>query len=111
MPNNKASKKERVLMGTAVAALAAGVYFLNTPQGKRRVKSMKGWMVKMRGEVLEKLESLEEVTEPIYRNTVDAVANAEMLARKIPRSEILTLSRDLKRQWNSIKRLADKGRK
>lgn len=106
MKNNK----EKALIGAAVAALAAGAYFMNTAQGKKQAKKMKGWMVKMKGEVLEKIEDLEEVTEPVYREVVDTVADAQIVASKIPRSEILTLATDLKKQWNSIKRLAGKGR-
>ncbi|MDB5194027.1 MAG: hypothetical protein JWN50_41 [Parcubacteria group bacterium] len=101
-----ATNKEKMLLGAAVAALAAGAYFFNTTEGKKHAKKMKGWMVKMKGEVLEKIEDVEEVTEPVYREIVDTVANAQILASKIPRSEILALATDLKRQWNSIKKLS-----
>lgn len=101
-----ATNKEKILMGAAVAAFAAGAYFFNTAEGKRHAKKMKGWMVKMKGEVLEKIEGLEEVTEPVYRDIVDTVANAQIVASKIPRSEILTLATDLKKQWKSIRKLA-----
>jgi hypothetical protein len=104
--NTMATNKEKMLMGAAVAALAAGAYFFNTEQGKKHAKKMKGWMVSMKGQVLEKIEDIEEMTEPVYRDIVDTVANAQILANKIPRSEILSLATDLKRQWNSIKRLS-----
>lgn len=109
--NNMSNNKEKMLVGAAVAALAAGAYFFNSDQGKKHAKKMKGWMVRMKGEVLEKIEDIEEVSEPVYREIVDTVANAQIVANKIPRSEILTLATDLKRQWNAIKRLSGSAKK
>jgi hypothetical protein len=103
MANNNT---EKIMIGAGAAALAAGIYFFQTKQGKRNAKKLKGWMVRMKGEVLEKLEEAEEVTEPVYRGIVDTVANAEIVASKIPRSEILALATDLKRQWNMIRRMS-----
>jgi hypothetical protein len=103
MANNNT---EKIMIGAGAAALAAGIYFFQTKHGKRNAKKLKGWMVRMKGEVLEKLEEAEEVTEPVYRGIVDTVANAEIVASKIPRSEILALATDLKRQWNMIRRMS-----
>src|SRR4051812_21641427 len=104
------SDKEKILIGAGVAALAAGAYFFRTDAGKKHAKKMRGWMDRMKGEVLEKIEEAGEVTEPVYREIVDTVANAQVVATKIPRSEILQLATDLKRQWNTIKRMARGGR-
>jgi len=100
------SNKEKMMIGAAVAALAAGAYFFQTDAGKRHAKKLKGWMVRMKGEVLERIEDVGEITEPVYREIVDTVANAQMVSDKIPRSEILALATDLKRQWSMIKRLS-----
>lgn len=92
-------------MGTAAAAIAGAIYFMNTDSGKRQGKKLKGWAVRMRGEVMDKLESLEEVTEPIYNQVVDTVADAEALRNNVPKEEIVTLANDLKRQWKTIRGL------
>lgn len=105
------NNRDKILMGAGVAMLAAGIYFFQTEQGKRNAKKLKGWMVKMKGEILEKLEEIEEVSEPVYREVVDTVANAYIVANKIPRSEILALATDLKRQWNMIRRKSASGKK
>jgi len=94
-----------VKVGVGVAALAAAYFFLG-PDGKKHQKKMKGWMVRMKGEVLEKLEDVQEITEPIYNEIVDTVAKANEVNSKIPKAEIMQLAVDLKRQWRTIRRTA-----
>lgn len=101
---NTMNKKEEVIIGAGLAALAAGAYFFLGPKGKKHQKQMKGWMVKMKGEVLEKLEDAKEVSEPIYNDIVDAVAKANEVKGKIPETEIRALALDLKKQWRSLSR-------
>lgn len=91
-------------MGAGLATLAAGIYFFLGPDGKKHQKKMKGWMVRMKGEVLEKMEDAREMSEPVYNDIVDTVARANAVAGKIPKEEILALATDLKRQWRSISR-------
>jgi hypothetical protein len=63
-----AQKKENgvaVAMGLgALAALSAGAYFLyGTKEGAKKRVKIKGWMLKAKGEVLEKMEALKDVNE------------------------------------------------
>jgi hypothetical protein len=102
--NKGMDTKEEVLIGAGLAALAAGAYFFLGPKGKKHQKQMRGWMVKMKGEVLEKLEEAKEITEPIYNDIVDSVAKTNAVAGKIPQTEIKALAGDLKRQWRSLSR-------
>lgn len=108
MANGKNRKnndtKEAAMVGAGLAALAAGAYFFLGPKGKKHQKQMKGWMVKMKGEVLEKLEDAKDVTEPLYNEIVDTVARTNAVAGKIPKSEIAALANDLKKQWRSLNR-------
>ncbi|MES2214142.1 MAG: hypothetical protein V4465_02000 [Patescibacteria group bacterium] len=101
MANNN---QDKMMMGAGLAVLAAGAYFFLGPDGKKHQKKMKGWMVKMKGEVLERLEEAKDVSQPVYDDIVDTVAKANAVAGKIPKSEILALASDLKRQWRSISR-------
>lgn len=98
-------------VGAGIAALAAGVYFFLGPDGKKHQKKMKGWMVKMKGEVLEKLEEARDVSEPIYNEIVDTVAKTYTVAGKIPREEIMGLASELKKQWRTISRSAKASKK
>ncbi len=101
---NNNDSKEAVMVGAGLAALLAGAYFFLGPDGKKHQRKMRGWMVKMKGEVLEKIEDAKEVTQPIYNEIVDTVAHANQVAGKIPQTEIAALAADLKRQWKNINR-------
>lgn len=92
------------LVGAGIAAIAAGVYFFFGPDGKKHQKKMRGWMVRMKGEVLEKIEGAQDMSESAYNEIVNTVAKAQELTGKIPKEEIAALATDLKRQWRSIKK-------
>ncbi len=96
--------REMAAVGAGIAAIAAGAYFFFGPDGSKHQKKMKGWMVKMKGDVLEKLEDAIDVTEPIYNDIVDSVARTQAVAGKIPKTEIMALAIDLKKQWRTISR-------
>lgn len=96
--------KEMAAVGAGIAAIAAGAYFFFGPDGNKHQKKMRGWMVKMKGDVLEKLEDARDVTEPIYNDIVDSVARTQAVAGKIPKTEIMALAMDLKKQWRTISR-------
>ncbi len=96
--------KEMALVGAGIAAIAAGAYFFFGPDGKKHQKKMKGWMVRMKGEVLEKIEGAQNMSEEAYNEIVNTVAKANELSGKIPKEEIMDLANDLKRQWKSIKK-------
>ena len=49
-----------VLAGAAVAA-TAGAYYLYGPSGKKHQKQVKGWMLKAKGEILERAEKRKEL--------------------------------------------------
>ena len=94
--------KDMAAVGGALAAIAAGAYFFFGPDGKKHQKKMRGWMVSMKGEVLQRLEEARDVSEPIYQEIVDSVAKAHSVAGKIPKEEIMSLAMDLKKQWRTI---------
>lgn len=104
--NDGMNAKDMAVVGAGIAAIAAGAYFFFGPEGKKHQKKMKGWMVRMKGDVLERLEEAQEITEPIYHQIVDTVAKSYEVAGKIPKEEIVGLAGDLKRQWRTIKRTA-----
>ena len=55
--------KKTKLGAGLIAAAAAGAYFLlGTKEGQKKQKQIKGWMVKAKGEVMDKMEDMKEVS-------------------------------------------------
>lgn len=97
-----------VLVGAGIAALvatAAGAYFLYSSKdaGKRR-KQVKGWALKAKGEILEKLESLSEVSEDIYHGIVKEVADRYEGLKNIEPAELREFRSELQTNWSKIKK-------
>lgn len=100
--SNKAAKVATVGLGIAVAAAAAaGLYFLYGKDGEKNRKKLKGWMVKAKGEVMERMEKLKDVNEAAYHAVVDAVLSKY---RHIEEKEVGQLARELKGHWKNIKK-------
>jgi hypothetical protein len=91
-----------VAVGAGVIALAAASYFFFGPEGKKNRNNLKGWMVKMKGEVIEKMEDAKDMSEAAYEKIVDAVAAKYAKAGKISEAEIRVFAGLLKQQWNGI---------
>lgn len=90
------------VLGASLAGLAAGAYFFFGPNGKKNQKNAKAWAIKMKGDVVEKLEAAKEVTEPIYHKIIDTVAKKYAKGSKATEKEIDELAKDLKKHWKSI---------
>ena len=108
----KASTKKNVEIAGAVAAgvaaLAAGAIFLYGKDGAKRRKQIKGWMLKAKGEVLEKLESLEDFSQDSYERIVDEVASRYKQAKNIDASEVLQMVTELKGHYKNIQKALNK---
>lgn len=101
-------EKKVVLAGAGIVALvaaAAGAYFLygSKGAGKRR-KQVKGWALKAKGEILEKLESLSEVSEEIYHRVVKEVADRYQDLKNIEPTELQEFRSELQSNWGKIKK-------
>ncbi len=95
-----------VVVGAGLAGLAATAYFLFGPKGKKHQKQVKAWAIKMKGDVVEKLEKARDISEPAYHEIVDSVAATYEKGKKASQKEIKALARDLKAHWKTIGRLA-----
>ena len=95
-----------IAIGAGVAALAAGGYFFFGPNGKKNRKVTRAWMIKMKGDIVEKLESMKDVTEDAYHKVVDSVAKVytDIGGKK----EVDDLSKELKKHWKSISKTTTK---
>lgn len=91
-----------VALGAGAVALAASTYYFFGPEGKIHRKKAAGWMIKMKGEIIEKLADAEEVSESAYHNIVDSVLATYTATGKIAAPELKTFADGLKKQWKSI---------
>lgn len=89
-------------VGAGVIALAAASYFFFGPEGKKNRHNLKGWMVKMKGEVIEKMEDAKDMSEAAYEKIVDAIAAKYAKAGKVSEQEIRLFAGLLKQQWKGI---------
>ena len=89
-------------VGAGVVALAAASYYFFGPEGKKNRNSLKGWMIKMKGEIIEKMEDAGDLTEEVYNKIVDTVAAKYVKAGKISEIELRMFSDMLKTQWKGI---------
>ena len=100
--NESSSTGTVVAVGAGVVALAAASYFFFGPEGKKNRNSLKGWMVKMKGEIIEKMEDAKDMSEAAYEKIVDTVAAKYAKAGKISEAEIRLFAGILKQQWKGI---------
>ncbi len=99
---NRDSRAVRLgVLGASLAGLAAAYFFLG-PKGKKHQRHAKAWAIKMKGEVIEKLEMARGVSEPVYREIIDSVAAEYKKGMRAGHKEINSLAQDLKKHWKTI---------
>lgn len=108
MAKKKTSTGNHVLEGiaavAAVAAAAGAVFLYATDSGKKKRKEIKSWMLKAKGEVLEKIEKAKDVNQEAYENIVDAVAKKYSKLKTVGEEEVVPFVKELKGHWSSIKK-------
>jgi hypothetical protein len=94
-------------LGLALAAAAAaGIYFLyGSKDAPKNRKVVSGWVLKAKGEVLEKMEQVKgELTEENYHKIVDGVMEKYRKVKKDHGDDIDVLVKDMKSHWKNIKK-------
>ncbi|MFZ4631806.1 MAG: hypothetical protein ACOYL8_01195 [Patescibacteria group bacterium] len=89
-------------LGAGLAGLAASAYFFLSAKGKENQKYAKAWAIKMKGDVVEKLEAARDVTEPIYHEIIDSVAAKHEKIMKLNSKEVNELAQELKKHWKTL---------
>ena len=83
----------------------AGAYFLyGTEAGKKKRKQIKGWMLKAKGEVLEKIENIKDITEEQYKSAVTQVMKKYESFKEKYGDDVAVLHSELMSYWNQIKK-------
>lgn len=91
-------------IGLSVAAVStlAGAYFTYKKASPKTQKKMRGWVLKMRGEVLEQLEGLKEINEKAYNGVLDEVSKRYLQVQSIDSTEVHEAVSELKGHWKKI---------
>lgn len=98
------SVKTAIGIGAGVAALSAAAYMLFGPDGKKNRKIIKGWSIKMKGEIIEKFEEAKELTEPVYHQIVDAAKAKYAKFKNVDQKELEQVISEIKKNWNVLKK-------
>ena len=94
-------------IGAGIAAAAAlGAYFLYGKDGAKNRKKVKGWALKAKGEILERLEQLQDVSEDAYHNIVEQVTARYKDAKNVDAKELKAIIAEAKKHWVSMKKKA-----
>lgn len=89
--------------GVGLAALAAiGAYFIAGKKGAGNRELIRGWMLKMKGEVLEKVEDLKHLDKEDYYKIVDEAAARYERLERVGAEELKRLTQDLKGAWEHL---------
>jgi hypothetical protein len=91
------------IMLAAAAAAAAGAYFLYGKDGPKNRAKVRGWALKLRGEVLERMEQMKEMNEDVYLRIIDTVKNRYERLKDVDSEELAATIRDLRSHWKHIK--------
>lgn len=104
--NNDSNTLKLTLLGASLAGLAASAYFFLGHEGKKNRRHAKAWAIKMKGDVVEKLEKALDVTEPIYHQIIDSVSKDYEKGMRASKVEIAEVAKDLKKHWKTISVMA-----
>jgi hypothetical protein len=99
---NESNVGKVVAIGAGVAALSVAAYILFGPNGKKNQKSIKGWAIRMKGEIIEKLEAVKDVTAPVYEAIVSEVAEKYAKLKNIDAEDLEVEVANLKKHWKAI---------
>lgn len=92
------------VVGMGIGALSAAAYVLFGPEGKKNRKKITGWSIKMKGEVIEKLEAAKEITEPVYHDIVEKVSQKYAKLKNVDEAELALVVADIRKQWKHMMR-------
>lgn len=108
----KKTDDHKMTIGIGIAgaiAAAAGAYFLyGSTKGPARRKVVRTWIVKMKGDVMEEVENMKELSEDSYHEAIDKIAEKYSKIKDINTKELATTIKQLKSHWKDIKKEANK---
>jgi hypothetical protein len=106
--NNKNKTALGVGITATVAAIAAAYYFYSSDEGPKHVKQLKSWMLRMKAEVMDKLDDVKEINGEAYDAIVNTVAEKYKQLKNVNPQEVIDLANRMKGHWKDIKKDIEK---
>jgi len=85
----------------AAAATAASIFLYGKNAAANR-KAVRGWVVKMKGEVLDEIERMGKISQKDYQALIDKVAGKYADLSHVSKKDVERTARELKSQWKHI---------
>lgn len=105
MANTTKKKGGMGKLGLVAGIAALGAYFLyGSSSGAARRAKIKGWVLKAKGEVLERVEDMAELNQDMYHAIVDDVLRRYKAAKNVEAPELKRVAKELKGRWKSVKK-------
>lgn len=103
---NKSGINAKTVVGVVagVAAMSAAAYVLFGPDAKKNKKAIRGWAIKMKGDIIEKFENAKEITEPVYHKIVDEAHAKYAKLKNVDMGELEAVVADVKKHWKTMQR-------
>ncbi len=106
--HQESSNVQKVVAGlglVAIAAAAAGAIFLyGTDAGKKKRNQIKGWMLRMKGDVMDNMNKMKDWSESSYHAVVEKVAEKYQKMKDVDSEELGMIVKDLKQHWKNLKK-------
>ncbi len=108
---NQRGSESKAPVGAIVAGIAGltaaaigGYYLYGHKDAKKNRAKVRSWMLKAKGEVLEELEKVQDVTESAYDKAVDTVARKYRELKDVDADELEGFITEMRDHWTGIKK-------
>jgi hypothetical protein len=91
--------------GAGITTAVAGAYYLlGTKSGNKNRRKVQAWMTRAKGEILEQIENLTDITKETYQEVVNKVLKKYQALKKIDKQEFTGFVRELRGHWKNIQK-------
>ncbi len=106
MKKKNTNTAKAVAVGASIIALGTAAYLLFGPEGKKHQKDLKSWMIKMKAEVMEKMEKAKDISADKYAEIVDAVEAKYKTMKHVDTAMLTKEVAELKKNWRAMEKMA-----
>ena len=90
------------VLAAGAAAAVAGTLFLYGKNAKHNRKKVRGWAVKIKGEVLDEMVQMAKMNQKAYHALIDQVSRKYAVLKHVDPNELEQMAKELKGHWKHI---------